>query len=401
MAARQPHRWRWPLLLSLSLALVAVMLAFAVFASWHFSSAVLVPVHDDWPQDITVKGVRPHRIVLEKSEATERPGVYGLDWQAGHAIIGPVLAADEDSVTRELRDVRGYLVPGLDVGLDTSVYAGNPAESVGLPYETAEVRGELGSMPAWLIPAPGRSWAIVVHGINDDPQVGLRLAPWLNRAGFTSLLITYRDDLGAPSSPDGFHHMGLTEWRDLEAAVRLAVRRGARQIVLIGYSMGGAIVAQFMEKSGLAPRADALVLDAPALDWAEILSFNATQMGYPGFASLPVKWAIGARIDADWASLDALEHPEDFRLPILLFHGTDDDVVPIATSEAFARELARWVTYYPVPEAGHTQSWNVGPRRYEARLAAFLDEALPREPRAGARDRHGTKRARRVRSGSE
>ena len=90
----------------------------------------------------------------------------------------------------------------------------------------------------------------------------------------------------------------------------------------------------------------------------------------------PVEWMIGARIDADWSSLDALQHPGDFHLPILLFHGTEDKLVPIATSDQFARELPGWVTYYRVPKAGHTQAWNVDPALYEQRLTAFLSRIL-------------------------
>jgi alpha-beta hydrolase superfamily lysophospholipase len=232
-------------------------------------------------------------------------------------------------------------------------------------------------MPAWLVPARSRTWAIVVHGINSTPQTGLRVVPALHRAGLPTLLITYREDLGAPASPDGFHHMGLTEWRDLAVAARYALAHGARRLILVGYSMGGAIVSQFMERSPLAPRVAGLVLDAPALNWKEILSFNATEMGFPSFGALPVEWAIGARIDADWDSLDALQHPDDFQLPILLFHGTEDDVVPISTSDDFAAELPRWVTYFRVPRAGHTEAWNVDHALYEERLGAFLARTAP------------------------
>jgi hypothetical protein len=166
--------------------------------------------------------------------------------------------------------------------------------------------------------------------------------------------------------------MGLTEWRDLGAAGRYALAHGAQRLLLVGYSMGGAIVTQFMQRSPLAPKVAGLVLDAPVLDWQAILSFNATKMGFPAFLSKPVEWAIGARIDADWQSLDAAAHPEDFRLPILLFHGAEDDVVPISTSDELAAELPRRVTYFRVAEAGHTEEWNVGPRLYERRLGAFV-----------------------------
>jgi alpha-beta hydrolase superfamily lysophospholipase len=356
-------------------SVVALLAAVAIGAaiSWHFSSAVLVPDHSDWPENATVERLGPGSITLTRDEETERPGVYGLNWRAGHAVIGAVTAETDDTVTRRLRAVSGYLVPGLKVAVDADVYAGNPQQELGLPTNDIRVRGELGPMPAWLTPARGRTWAIVVHGINGTPRESLRILPTLHRAGMPTLSITYREDLGAPASPDGFHHMGLTEWHDLQTAARYALAHGARRLVLVGYSMGGAIVAQFMENSALAPRVADLVLDAPALNWQKILSFNATQMGLPGFASLPVEWAIAARIDADWDSLDAVQHPEDFQLPILLFHGDEDKVVPISTSDEFAEELPRWVTYYRLPRAGHTEAWNVDPRLYDRRLASFLN----------------------------
>jgi alpha-beta hydrolase superfamily lysophospholipase len=367
-------RRRWAIVGGLAAVLLA--LAVGAGAAWHFSSAVLVPDHSAWPAETTVAALPAGRIVLERSDDTRRPGVYGLEWLGGRAIAGAVLSEGEDTVTRRLRAVDGYLAPGMEVALDPNVYAGDPTAALGLPSITVPIRGELGPMPAWSVPGRSDTWAIVVHGINSTPQTGLRVVPALHRAGLPTLLITYREDLGAPPSPDGFHHMGLTEWRDLGAAARYALAHGARRLLLVGYSMGGAIVSQFMERSPLAPRVAGLVLDAPVLDWQAVLSFNATEMGFPSAAALPVEWAIGARIDADWESLDAVRHPDSFQLPILLFHGTDDDVVPISSSDDFAAQLPPWVTYFRVPEAGHTEEWNVDPARYERRLGAFLDQEI-------------------------
>ncbi|HWJ41818.1 MAG TPA: alpha/beta fold hydrolase [Solirubrobacterales bacterium] len=363
-------RRRWALVACAAVAVVA--LAVGAASAWHYSSAVLVPEHEPWPAETEVEAMPAGRIVLERTEESRRPGVHGIEWQGGRAIVGQIVSEGDSTVTRRLREVDGYLAPEMDVAFNPTVWAGDPTAAFGIPSTTVPIRSELGPMPAWLVPGRERTWAIVVHGINATPQTGLRIVPTLRRAGLPTMLITYREDLGAPPSPDGFHHMGLTEWRDLGAAARYAFAHGARRLVLVGYSMGGAIVTQFMQRSPLAPRVAGLVLDAPALDWQSILSFNATRMGFPSFLSKPVEWAIGARIDADWGSLDAVKHPESFHLPILLFHGTEDEVVPISTSDDFAAELPQWVTYFRVPEAGHTEEWNVGPRLYERRLGAFL-----------------------------
>lgn len=357
--------------------LVMALLAGVGVTSWRFSSDVVVPDHDGAPYELDVRDVEPGRVTITRDDYTDRPGVYGLEWRDGHAILGRVVARDADTVTRRARAIRGELREGESARLDTNVFHGTPRSARGLPFRSVAVPGELGPMPAWRIGDRSDTWAIFVHGINGDKIAGVRIAPALRAAGLTSLLISYRDDVGAPPSPDGKHHMGLTEWRDLEDAARLAVDSGARRLVLIGYSMGGAIVTQFMERSPLASRVAAMILDAPALDWNETIEFGAREMGLPGFVAKPVEWAIGLRIDVDWDRLDALGHTDELSVPTLLFHGLEDDVVPIETSAALARALPDDVTFVRVPHAGHVQSWNVAPARYEARVRTFLRSALP------------------------
>ncbi len=361
--------------------LIFALLAAGAGASWYFSSKVVVPERPPWPTNATVKALSPGRVVLSRFKDTLRPGVYGLEWPAGHAIVEGVLSSDVNTVTRKLTTLEGRLAPGTKVDFDTNVYKGNPRQALGLPFANVEVPDELGPMPAWLIPARSHTWAIVVHGINASREDGLRIVPILHASGLPALLITYREDVGAPPSPDGHHHMGQTEWRDLQSAARYALSHGAQRLVLVGYSMGGAIVSQFMQRSSLAHDVSGLILDAPALDWKAILSFNAKEMGLPSILADPVEWAIDLRIKPNWGSLDALNHPGNFHLPILLFHGLEDEVVPISSSDAFAKELPGWVTYYRVPYAGHVESWNVDPLRYAQRVSAFLRQRLSLPPK--------------------
>lgn len=354
------------------MGVVIVVVVVGAVVSWSFSSLVVVPDHSLRDADATVNGLGPGRVVLTRSTDTLRPGIYGLEWKGGHAIVEGVVGSDGHTVTRALRAVSGNLVVGTKVVLDSAVYAGNPRQALGMRFSNVAVPDELGSMPAWLVPGRTHTWALVVHGINGDRENNLRIVPTLHRAGLPTMLITYREDVGAPRSPDGFHHMGLTEWRDLEAAARYALAHGAQHLVLIGYSMGGAIVTQFMERSPLARDVIGMVLDAPALSWTKILEFNAKEIGFPSFGALPVEWAIGLRIDANWKQLEALDHTASFHLPTLLFHGLEDKTVPITLSDEFAKKLPGWVTYYRAPHAGHVESWNVNSGIYDRRLAAFL-----------------------------
>ncbi|HEX2161132.1 MAG TPA: alpha/beta fold hydrolase [Thermoleophilaceae bacterium] len=370
-------RRRWTALAAL--AVVALLLGVAAGVTWNYSSLVLVPDHDERFYEEEVRASSPGRVVLERDEDTERPGIYGLEWEGGHAIAGRVVDSDADTVTRSLRRLRrlrGHLPAGTKVELDQDVYSGDPRQARGLPFERVSIKGELGALPAWRIPGRGSTWAIFVHGINGSPRAGLRIAPALRRAGLPSLLITYRNDPGAPPAPDGLHHLGMTEWRDVEAAARFAVRRGARRLVVIGYSMGGAIVTQFAQRSPLARRLSALVLDAPALSWKPIFDFQAGERGLPKLTSTALETAIDLRIPIDWDRLDALRHTAELDLPILLFHGLEDDVIPISISDGFANRLPDSVTYHRVPHAGHVESWNVDPRLYERRLRDFLRKRL-------------------------
>jgi pimeloyl-ACP methyl ester carboxylesterase len=239
------------------------------------------------------------------------------------------------------------------------------------------VASTLGSLPAWLVNPPrGRprsaTWAIYVHGRNSGPREGLRKLRGLRGAGITTLLITYRNDVGAPPSRDGRLHLGDSEWRDLEGAARFAGAHGAHDLVLLGDSMGGAIVTQFVERSRLARRVRALVLDSPVLDWREVLSLQASNRGLPGVVARITGWVVERRIGIDFDAFNQVGRTRAFDRPILLFHGTADRKVPISTSDAFARALPRLVTYRRVRGAGHVQSWNVNPRAYDRALSMFL-----------------------------
>jgi pimeloyl-ACP methyl ester carboxylesterase len=377
------RRRRWLIVLAAALVLALIAVAGVTAASWMFSSRLLDPDHSTGPYGIAVErvAVRERRgsgvVGFERSEASARPGLYGLDFAGGHAIARDIESDVGGEVTRRVTSLRGRLGKGTKVAFDAGVWTTNPRAARGIPYRSIRFPSQLGPMPAWRVAGPRGTWAIFVHGHNVTRAEGLRVLGTLRAAGLPALLIAYRNDPGAPSSKDGLLHLGATEWRDVDAAARYAVRRGARSLVVLGDSMGGAIVSQFVHESLLAARVRALILDAPVLDWRAVLSLQASERGLPAFLATTTQWAVSLRIGFNWEAFDQVARAREFRMPILLFHGTEDQTVPISSSDAFARALPRSVTYYRVAGAGHVEAWNVDPRRYDTRVRAFLARTVP------------------------
>lgn len=343
------------------------------------AQALLTPHHGMTTDAGSVIAIGNGEITLPKSKASQRVGTYGLMWDTatgpntGTATIGPVSSTTKDSVTRPISDIVGELTVGTKVNLNPNIYNGDPRSSLGIAFTTVGIEGELGTMPAWKVDGDSSTWVLFVHGIDGQQESALRPLPTLVAAGLPTLIISYRNDVGAPASPNGLISLGETEWHDLEAAAEYAVSQGARQFILYGDSMGGSIVTQFMHQSEYAPQVVGMVLDAPVLNWSGVLEGQADRL-HVGFLGGPLKAVVEWRGGIDLRMLNQLEQTGPFkRLPIILFQGLADPLVPHEESEQFAASLPN-AQYVPVSQAGHIQSWNVDPDSYEQKLAAFLTQ---------------------------
>lgn len=342
--------------------------------AWYVSDITLVPKH---PETITypevVLGVTDRTITVTASAATTRPGTWSLNWSSGSAMVGDIVKRSAGRVERVR--VSGQTPP---TGIHASMYmtySGDPKTALGLDFTEIMVRTELGDAPAWYVPARGDTWAITVHGSNAYRNSSLHAIATMHRVGMPVLDITYRNDLGAPASPDGFLHQGESEWRDLEAAIRKAQSMGARHIVLYGGSMGGAIVGQLLTRSPLADVVSAAVLENPEISSRRTGGFAAAQMHMPSFMVPIMEQVIDWRGGFDIATIDLLGHPPRVKPPTLLLMGDADKEHPVET----ARELAKassamnWpIQYEEFPGAGHSEIWSTDRERYDRTLAAFL-----------------------------
>lgn len=257
-------------------------------------------------------------------------------------------------------------------------YRGDPGAAFGFPFEEVAIETDLGAMPAWLVEpeggvTQGARWAIFVHGIGGRRENGYRFLPTLRDAGMPVLMIAYRNDEGALPSTEGLYAFGLSEWQDLDAAVRFADGAGAGPILLVAESMGGAIVGQFLRRSDQASRVDAIALDAPALDLPGLVANNIAGAGVPmsGLVARAGLRLFGWERGLDFASTRTIDELADFPGPVFLSHGARDRLVPVSVSDELADARTGRIDYLRT-EADHIQSYKENPERHDTALRAFI-----------------------------
>lgn len=343
---------------------------------WFYSSVLLDPTpRPEFPE--RVLDADDSSIVLATSRLAAQPGTWGLRWPDGLAVVGPAVATRPGEVIRQHLD--GPVPPqGTAVVFDTGPFDPDPAAR-GLAFTDVAVQTDVGPCPAWEVPASGDTWVVMVHGRGGSRREALRVLPALHARGHPALVISYRNDEGAPRSPDGRYHLGDTEWADVEAAVRYAGAHGARGIVLFGWSMGGALIGAFLDRSALATRVAAVVWDAPLVDWRATLRQQARNRRLPPGLTRLAALITRRRIGIDFDRFDLRNHPPAVRPPTLIIHSTGDTAVPVAASRALAAAAPRldWpIRYIEVPDVEHTAAWNADPDAYEQAVIGFLDVVL-------------------------
>jgi pimeloyl-ACP methyl ester carboxylesterase len=363
----------------------AALLAAAGGATWYYAGRLTEPpalARPTVPRDddhVVVVSVGDGTVVLEGPGAA-RPGVWGLDWPDGYGRVATVLDRADARVTRHFELVTGTPPAApLPAVLDGYAAPDDP-DALALPWEEVTYDSPVGPTPAWYFPNERDTWVLFVHGRSARRHEAFRMLPTVHAQGLPALCIAYRNDPDAPPSPDGLSHLGATEWRDVEAAVRWALDHGARDVVLVGFSMGGACVVNVARLSPLADRIRAMILEAPVLDWGPVIRAAAVDRGLPAVVLpwlLPATMRLAsARAGLDWASMR--HDPVSFVHPKLLIHGDADATVPVELADALAEARPDVVTYLRVPGAGHVRSWNLDPDGYAAAVRAFLDEVAPR-----------------------
>ncbi|ROS46397.1 putative alpha/beta-fold hydrolase [Curtobacterium sp. PhB78] len=348
-----------------------------------------VPIHAVDPVRMTV--------TIERTADTELQGRYSLWFGAGtgHMRVGEVLGTTETTVTRR--------IIAIDAGDPTAARRGRwggwfyltPGE-LDVPVEDIDIPTPNGPAPAWVVRAddPDAPWAVLVHGRGVTRAETIRAVPVFRAAGYSVVLASWRNDGVAPPSVDGRYGLGSTEWEDIDSVLRWLSAQNAQSVVLMGWSMGGAVVLQTLLRSRFAGLVDGVVLESPVVDWHAVLKSQSQLMGLPRpvrkvaqrLLRTPVLYRLaGLQRPVDLRELDMVTRSAELTVPILLLHSDDDGFVPSSASHDLARARPDLVRLEVQTTARHTKLWNHDADWFDARILAWLTEVVQRRGAASAR----------------
>ena len=322
------------------------------------------------------------RMGPDAATRADTTALTGLAWSDSYAQAGVATEVDGDLVTRPYTMVLG--VPprvGDEVELDGWFFPEDPELGLGLPFQNVTYESELATFPAWYVPGTEgeTTWAVFVHGRGAEPRESLRSMQIVAEHGLPMLAITYRNDEGQARSPEHRYGYGANESDDLTGAVAYAVDQGATKIVLFGFSMGGAIVLDFLYDDPLATYVAGAVLDAPASNAGRIVDERAEERTLP-VVGLPIPeslesvalWITELRYDVSFAEINYVRRVEELPLPILVLQGTGDGTIPEVVNAEFAEADPEQISYETFEGAEHVRAWNAERVRYGALVNDYL-----------------------------
>lgn len=182
-----------------------------------------------------------------------------------------------------------------------------------------------------LVPAadPEAPLAVYFHGNGESAAHNLPFAADLAERGISVFLAEYRGYGGLPGAPteDGLYADG-------EAALEVALALGVRpeRLLLMGRSLGSGVATELAHRRPCA----LLVLISP---FTSVVALGRALAGPLANLVIPDRY-------------DNLDKIARVQCPVVILHGSRDEVVPVAMGRKLAA-AAPGITYVEVPGAGH------------------------------------------------
>lgn len=216
------------------------------------------------------------------------------------------------------------------------------------------------ALDAWLLHGRGEHLGTVVFCHGNAANISLH-APsivWLCARGYDVLAFDYRGYGRSQGTPS---REGLVV--DALCAIDTAVQRDPQRTFVFGHSLGGAIATLAVARR---PAVRALVVESSFPTWRAA-----------GAAQAPwLSFLVPLLVSAGDEPIDAVSRIAP--RPILVIHGEDDRIVPLALGRELFAAAREPKTLHVAQGSGHATPWKVEGTRFEDLVCRFLHDAHPR-----------------------
>ena len=245
------------------------------------------------------------------------------------------------------------------------------ASSHGLRYEETAFKSLDGTkLTGWFVPAIGEAKGTVIHfhGNAQNMTSHFSFVSWLPEEGFNVFAFDYRGYGASGGKPD---RRGVYE--DCIAALDHLARRedvDAGRLLLFGQSLGGAN-AIAMVGSGDALDVRAVAIDSAFYSYRLIVRDKMRLIPVVSLLRWPLSFLLVRNKHSPASVIDEISPT-----PLLLFHGTDDAVIPFRHGEMLFQAAAEPKSLVVVPHGSHADALMRDGGQYRRKLVQSFEMAL-------------------------
>jgi len=313
-------------------------------------------------------------VVLPRNPSTEVPGVQSLFWESrqGHSLVEPYERTAHTVSFKILKNFRDKPKQGDSVWL--SGWLGEDPADFGI--QKLEKVSLDNSVIATVVRRSSKKWVIHVHGRNAAIGETLRNFSQFDKLGFNQLFLPHESD----PKPEGLgkrkSDLGVSEWKQVEAAVREARNLGATEVVLFGWSLGAMIIGQFMIRSEESKIVSKLIMDSPLVDYRSTLRLQSELAGYKAsfgdyvYITLTKSYALKT-VGFGYKELPSLLH--EYSVPVLVLYSKTDGYVSMEMIPEL-KSLNKTLVLREFENGKHCRLYNQNPEFYLSSIEDFIKQ---------------------------